>query len=80
MVRVHDAADLSLPLNEISLPLAVASLSSSSDGKYALATALDGTAAFVDVGNAAEAGRVETARSAVDGAGECCERSERAMG
>lgn len=66
VVRIHDAADLTLPLNELSpLPLAVSSLSGSSDGKWALATSLDGTTAFVDTLKGRFTGKVETGREAV---------------
>lgn len=66
MVRLHDPADLALPINELpALPLAVSSLSSTSDGAYALATSLDGTAALVDVTNGKIAHKLETGREAV---------------
>jgi len=43
-------------------PLAITSLSSASDGKYALATSLDGTVALVNVVNGSVVGKVETGR------------------
>jgi WD repeat-containing protein 61 len=43
-------------------PLAITSLSSTFDGKYALATSLDGTVALVDVVNGSVVGKVETGR------------------
>jgi WD repeat-containing protein 61 len=68
---MYDANDLSIAVNELpALPLAISSLSSSADGKYALATALDGTAAVVGVKTGREGARVETARESVDSAGE----------
>ena len=48
-----------------SLPLAVSSLSSTGDGKYALATALDGTVGLIDLGSRSFVDRIETGRVGV---------------
>ncbi|KAL1406915.1 Ski complex subunit Rec14 [Vanrija albida] len=65
VVRVHDATDLELPLNEFAVhPLAVSSLSAA--GTLALSTSLDGTVAAVDLASGAVRGRLETGRVAVD--------------
>lgn len=66
IVRLHDPADLALPLNELpALPLAVGSLTSTRDGKWALAASLDGTAALVNVGRGRLSSKVETGREGV---------------
>lgn len=66
IVRLHDPTDLTLPINELpALPLAISSLSASADGKWAIATSLDGTAGLVDVQRGKWAGKVETGREGV---------------
>ena len=62
-LRIFDPSALAEPLYDIpSHPLAITSLSSTSDGKYALATSLDGTVVLVDVLNGTVVGKVETGR------------------
>nr|XP_031859914.1 uncharacterized protein CI109_004763 [Kwoniella shandongensis]KAA5526986.1 hypothetical protein CI109_004763 [Kwoniella shandongensis] len=68
-LRVWDANELSKPIHDISShPLAISSLSTSSDGKKALATSLDGTVILVDVDEGSQLAKVETGREkAVEG-------------
>ncbi|WVF66299.1 hypothetical protein IAT40_001039 [Kwoniella sp. CBS 6097] len=62
-LRIWDPTELSKPIHDLSShPLAISSLSSSRDGKYALATSLDGSVVLVDVEEGIEVGRVETGR------------------
>lgn len=62
-LRIFDPSALAEPLYDIpSHPLAITSLSSTKDGKYALATSLDGTVVLVDVLNGTVVGKVETGR------------------
>lgn len=62
-LRIFDPSALAEPLYDIpSHPLAITSLSSTSDGKYALAASLDGTVVLVDVRNGTVVGKVETGR------------------
>lgn len=76
-MRLHDPAELSQePVELPALPLAVASLSASADGKWAVATSLDGTAGLVDVTRGKWAGKVETGRQGVK-SGESGERARR---
>jgi hypothetical protein len=58
---LESAAATELP----ALPLAVSSLSASSDGRHALAAALDGTVALVDVEKKEVVSKCETAREKV---------------
>jgi len=68
-LRIFDPSSLAEPLHDIaSHPLAITSLSTTSDGQYALGTSLDGTVVLVDVVNGGVLGKVETGREkAVDG-------------
>lgn len=62
-LRIFDPTALADPLHDIaSNPLAITSLSSTSDGKYALSTSLDGKVVLVDVVNGVVVGKVETGR------------------
>ncbi|WVQ93920.1 hypothetical protein IAU59_000998 [Kwoniella sp. CBS 9459] len=62
-LRIWDPTELSKPIHDLSShPLAISSLSSSKDGKYALATSLDGSVVLVDVEEGIEVGRIETGR------------------
>ncbi|WWD22815.1 hypothetical protein CI109_107309 [Kwoniella shandongensis] len=72
-LRVWDANELSKPIHDISShPLAISSLSTSSDGKKALATSLDGTVILVDVDEGSQLAKVETGREkAVEGEHAC---------
>ncbi|KAK4683813.1 WD repeat-containing protein 61, partial [Tremellales sp. Uapishka_1] len=67
-VRIFDSQELSAPIHNFSShPLAITSLSSSSDGSKSLATSLDGTVVLFDVEEGKEVGRVETGREKVGG-------------
>lgn len=52
-----------MPLNELpALPLAISSLSGTSDGRWGLASALEGTVGLLDVEGQKWGDRIETAR------------------
>jgi len=62
-LRIFDPSSLAEPLYDLaSHPLAITSLSSTSDGKYALGTSLDGIVVLVDIVNGSVLGKVETGR------------------
>ncbi|TXT07292.1 hypothetical protein VHUM_03462 [Vanrija humicola] len=62
VVRLHDPADLELPLNEFAAhPLAVSSLSAA--GALAISTSLDGAVVAIDVEKGKLRGRVDTGRA-----------------
>ncbi|OCF43764.1 hypothetical protein I317_02368 [Kwoniella heveanensis CBS 569] len=65
-LRIWDPTELAKPIHDLSShPLAISSLSTSSDGKFALATSLDGSVVLADVEEGIEVGRVETGREKV---------------
>ncbi|WWC66979.1 uncharacterized protein I206_100886 [Kwoniella pini CBS 10737] len=68
-VRIWDPSEITTkPIYDLSShPLAISSLSTTSDGKYALATSLDGSVVLVDVEDGTVVGRVETGREVVGG-------------
>lgn len=62
-MRIFDPSSLAEPLHDIaSHPLAITSLSTTSDGTYTLGTSLDGTVVLVDTVNGSIIGKVETGR------------------
>ncbi|KAK8844633.1 hypothetical protein IAR55_006480 [Kwoniella newhampshirensis] len=62
-LRVWDANELSNPIHDVaSHPLAISSLSTSGDGKKALAASLDGTVVLLDVEEGSQLAKVETGR------------------
>ncbi|WVR03408.1 hypothetical protein IAU60_000399 [Kwoniella sp. DSM 27419] len=64
-IRIWDPTELAKPIHDLSThPLAISSLSTSADGRYALGTSLDGSVVLVDVEEGVEKGRVETGREA----------------
>jgi WD repeat-containing protein 61 len=68
-LRIYDPQSLSTPIHNIAAnPLAISSLSTTTDGKYALSTSLDGSVVLVDAVEGRVVGRVETGREkAADG-------------
>ncbi|WRT63508.1 uncharacterized protein IL334_000413 [Kwoniella shivajii] len=62
-LRVWDPSELSKPIYDLSShPLAISSLSTTKDGKKALATSLDGSVVLIDVEQGTVLGKVETGR------------------
>lgn len=65
---MYDASQPSVPVYNLSTnPLAIASLSVSGDGRFALGASLDGMVVMVDVKEGRSVGRVESAREKVGG-------------
>ncbi|RXK36685.1 hypothetical protein M231_06072 [Tremella mesenterica] len=65
-IRVYDPSDLTVPLQDIHAnPLAISSLATSSDGRYALSGSLDGTVALLDLESGEEVGKSDTGREKI---------------
>lgn len=67
-IRIWDPTEVTDPLYNLSThPLAITSLSASSDGKHVLGASLDGSVVLVDVLEGTVLGKVDTGREKVGG-------------